>query len=481
MVKNKQQGFATVEILIAAAIMVIVFSGVVLLIMGSQKTASDTETAHEGQLLNQKYLEEARSLLMGNFNSNSTLVDNYDSSDPQHIYKINRTEKYITQCVKEITSRVDWSIESNAQYVTATTQITNPNLAFLMGGACNTGTPPGSNPWQNCYPYGEGTLQGPDQDGYDVDITRIGSSKYAFIVTHPKNQQNAAEDLWIYNVDNKIPDPISSLDSNSLDNVGINTITVARASNGTTYAFLGNDRNQEQIIVENVSNPAALPVPTKIMVTGFGVATDSFYFDDKVYFVSGNTIAVLNVNNLSTPPVTFTLDGQINKIYVTQNYIYAATADKNGEITRISTSNYASKLKLNLNGNGNNTPAATSVYVVGNRLYIGMETSNQNQQNFQIYDDSGNGFTLVAANDLNYQNGSTIPDIVVVGKLAFVVSTSANDEFEVYDITTPAAPLKKCSNNNNPTNIGFGLDYFENYIYLAMRSNNELQIFADHQ
>jgi hypothetical protein len=62
-----------------------------------------------------------------------------------------------------------------------------------------------------------------------------------------------------------------------------------------------------------------------------------------------------------------------------------------------------------------------------------------------------------------------------------VASTDSNQEFEVYDVTDPTTVVKKClSPSVNPPNIGFGMDYFDNYIYLAMRSNDELQIYTDH-
>src|SRR5438552_247312 len=99
---KKQQGFSTIEILIATSILVVVFSAVILLVLGSQKLGTDTRTAHEAQLLNQKILEDARAISITDFNNNlSTIV----GANPEGIYTKSLTSSYISPCVRKITAR----------------------------------------------------------------------------------------------------------------------------------------------------------------------------------------------------------------------------------------------------------------------------------------------------------------------------------------------------------------------------------------
>ena len=197
---RRQEGFSTIEILIASSILVIVFSAVIMLVLGGQKISVDTQLAHEAELLNTKLIEEARAATLNNFLSDVTIDPPIQESGTTYFKQ--RHQRYISECVKEVIARIDYTIEGRAQYVTKSTQVTSPATALAMGTECNTGFPPGGDSWNNCYLFGSARLSGPDQDAYDLDVTRINGQKYVFIVTHPKNTQQAPEDFWVYNTEN---------------------------------------------------------------------------------------------------------------------------------------------------------------------------------------------------------------------------------------------------------------------------------------
>lgn len=473
--KLRQHGFSTIEILIASSILVIVFSAVILLVLGGQKIAADTELAHEAQLLNQKLIEEARNASLLDFNDDVTVSRQQEGTT---IYFKEVSQQYISECVKEITARVEWAIEGRDQYVTNTTQVTSPAVALAMGTECNTGTPPGTT-FEDCTLYGSDSLEGPDQDAYDLAVTRIANQKHALIVTHPKSGQQAPEDLWIYNTDDE-SDPVlaSKLNINNDDRKGINTVVVAKIGN-SHYAFMGNDDSLNHLIVVDVSNPALPGAPILVNITGVGndVVSDIGYFGNRLYVAIGNQVKIYNVSDPAIPALmnTWTFGGNVSKISFNANYLYAATADNMGELSRANLSTGVIT-KYNLNGNAANQ-AGSSIQVLGGRIYIGIQ-SGQNSDNFYIIDESGTGFTLVASHNLPHQNNKKILDHLVVDNFLFALVEAANKEFQVYDITNPLAFDDRCV-STNPTNVGNGLDYFENFVYISMRSQNELQIYTE--
>ncbi len=480
--ENKQSGFSTIEILIACAILVTVFSAVILLVLGSQRISLDTQVAHEGQLLAQKYLEEGRAAAISDFNSSQAATTNVAIAGEN--YTLTRTQTYISPCVKTITSRASWTIEGRAQYVNSVTQISNPSFALLSGSPCAASEPPGGgNAWDSCYEYSSADLPSSNYDAYDTAIANIGGNKYLFMVGNPSNQ-NKPEDFWVYNINNtSAPAFVSKLDANLDNQKGIFSLAVARnQSNGKYYAFLAGNDNKNQLIAIDVSNPAVPGVPVILNIPGFGnnVNPKSIeYFNNKIYMSIGNTIQVINVSNpavLPTPTViSFNNSVTVNKIALNDDYLFAATSDNNAELVRISLANYSSTTSFNAPGNDD----GTAVYVTGGTAYLGRV---QNSSDLMVIDASGASLTSLGSKDLNHQNNSNVVDLAISGRLLFVASNSSNKELQVFDISNPANITLKCQNNAvNPTNVGYGLTFFENYVYMAMRSNSELAIFADHQ
>jgi type II secretory pathway pseudopilin PulG len=478
--KSSQQGFSTIEILIAAAIMVVVFSAVVLLVLGGQKIAADTQGAHEAQLLAGKYLEEGRAGSILNFTFD---VESLEPGSPvEEIYNVDLSQAYLSECVKEIKSRVDWSIEGRDLYVESLTYVTNPAIVFAQGTECNV---PGGSQFAQCFLYGTADLEiegepSPNQDAYDLEVTRIGGVQYAFIVTHPSNSSQRPEDLWVYNISNQsAPSLVAHLDINAEASVGINSITVARSSNGSYYAYLANDATQNRLIIVDVSNPAAIGSPVFVDISGYGNnrINDIVYNQNKLYVGIGSDLRIYNAATPTAPTLLSSLNigGDVNKISLNSTNLYLATGDNLGELTRVNIANNA-VTKYNLNGNAANKPG-TSIHVLGNRIYLGIQ-SGQNENNFFIIDDTAGGWAQVAAHNLPHQNNKKIFDHLVLGNFLFVLVQEASKEFQIYDISDVNNFVDKCT-STNPTNVGYGLDLFENFVYLSMRANSELQIYSD--
>lgn len=475
---KKQSGFSTIEILIATSILVVVFSAVILLVLGSQKLTTDTQTAHEAQLLNEKILESARSTTITDFNNN---LSNIIGTNPEGIYTKSLTSSYISPCVRKITSRIDWTREGRPQYVTATTQVTNPAFVFSSGTECNTTPPSGGSPWEGCYQYSSADLPSSNYDAYDVAVARINGTKYLFMVGHPSNQNNP-EDLWIYNINNVAsPTYVNKIDANADNQHGLNAIVVVKQG-ANYYAYMAGDDNKKQLAVVNVTDPTNLGTPTTLTINGFGNGSTTKaieYVNNTVFLAINNTIQAINVTTPATPTVSSVISlsngVNVNKLALNNSYLFAATSDNNAELVRILLSNYATRTSYNAPGNED----GTAVYVTGGTAYLGR---TQNNQDLDVVDVSSGSLTSLGLKNMNHQNNSDVVDIVVTANFAFVASTSANKELQVYNVSNPSNIIQKCLNPAaNPTNIGFGMTVFENYVYMAMRSNSELAVFADHQ
>ncbi|HEX3095553.1 MAG TPA: hypothetical protein VHQ20_00350, partial [Patescibacteria group bacterium] len=200
------------------------------------------------------------------------------------------------------------------------------------------------------------------------------------------------------------------------------------------------------------------------------------YSNNKVYMAIGSTVQVFNVTTPTAPSLgtPISLSGTANKLALNSNFLFVADSDDAGELVRINLSTLA-QVKYNASGNED----GTAVFVSGGNVYLGR--TSQSNPDLLVLDASGASISLLGSKNLNHQNNSNVVDIVVAGQFAFIASGSANKELEVYDVSAPASITQKCTSPSvNPTNVGFGLTFFENYVYMAMRANSELAIFADH-
>jgi hypothetical protein len=481
-----QKGFSTIEILIAVSIMVGIFSAVIMLVLGSQKLTGDTEIAHEAQLLNQKNIEEARNESIINFNISQpapTIVPVALPNGSTFNYQVTRTQNYISPCVKNITSKVEWTVEGRAQFATTTTQISNPNFVFASGSECNI---PSNSLNAQCNQSGYANLEitgevSPNQDAYDLEVTRINNRVYAFIVTHPSNSTQRPEDFWIYDITtNQSPaDLIAYKDINALPNVGINSIKVISHPNGSHYSYMANDDTTNRLFISNVTDPSNIAPATPFDINGSGnnLINDIQYLSSRLYVAIGNDVKVYNVTDPLVPLLitSINLGGKVNKLDVNTEFLFAATADNTGELAKINLADYT-VTKYNLNGNSSNNPA-TSIKVVGNRIFLGIQ-SGQNEDNLYIIDDANPGWTVVSSHNLPHQNNKRIIDHQVTGNFLYALVQEASKEFQIYDISNVNNFVEKCT-STNPTNVGFGLELFENKLYLSMRANSELQIYSE--
>jgi Tfp pilus assembly protein PilV len=472
---RRQRGFSTVEILVATSILVVVFSAVILLVLGSQKLSVDTQTNHEAQLLGEKSLEEGRAAALADFSSNQNFTGTQTVG--ALTYNISRSQSFISPCVKSLTARVEWSVEGRPQYVTSTTQITSPAEAIALGGDCNVGNPPGGSfePWEWCADYGQADLNPNGQEGTDIDAFQIGSTRYIALSSSHSNDVN--NDFWIYSMSGANLTFQGSLDLGE----GLNAVNVARDSaTGTYYAFAASNENQNQLRVISLATITSPTQVAQLTFTGSGNGFDVQFYQGFVYIAAGNDIHKINVSTPGGPILvsSFNAGGPVNKLAVAGSYIYAATSDNNGELKIVNISSMTSAGTYNATGNEN----GTSVYVLGDTVYLGTERSNSHSDLYILNVTTPSSITVLGSQSLNHNPNSKLVDVIVSGPIAFVASDSSNDEFEVWNVSNPTNIFQQCAGGQDDVHVSqaaVGLDFLDNVAYGAIRSQDALHTMFD--
>lgn len=163
----------------------------------------------------------------------------------------------------------------------------------------------------------------------------------------------------------------------------------------------------------------------------------------------------------------FEVNGKVGDIYVRGNYAFIATGRDDAEFMIINISNPASMTQaglLNLEGTSDGTAVfATNTNVVlvgtGSKLYY-IDVANPAAP------------ALLGSAD----TGGTVNDIYVQENLAFLGTSDSNREFQVWDISNPAS-MSLWSSLNFPQ-VASGIDYEDNVVYVAVRSNDALRIIT---
>lgn len=579
--KNKMtkinKGMATIELLVAFAILLINITSVLLLVQGGQSLSLDSETNQEALAKAQQQIEKAKSDGNLDFNlvyeSSSIVEDIYTKKlDVQSgSYDDPNTDMDERLFTKLVTSLVNWNVMANKPLqVKLSTLITNPEgieggdtCSSVLAGdwsepeivtykykkqgsnynfdtICRNGLRDdnGSN-CENGYEFGTDIL-GDTSSGFP--ITSIQTFNHKMYVTANNTNGNNDSNFFILDISNT-PDikPVTSI-LGSLDNIppsvnnaldGLNAVAIDNRG----YAYVASafdtapanctageaDCAQLQVIKLNCIASECEPEVVKNMkipsVTTSGYlahGTSIFYKKGIVYLglvqadgyidnsdpdnpitYPGYEFVVIDVggNNPSNSPLNPEIiyekkvHYKVNSILVKDDYAYVATPDGLA-------SNDAKELWIfNVNDLDNITEAGSfdaqnnqghgkSMYIVGNKLYLGrtyMTKGNPDDDyEFYILNNSNPESNL---GDLGFENiylggddnndSTSVNGLLVRSNLAFLVTT---EDFLTYDISNPfdITPYAQPLELPGPGGVqGTANDCEENYIYVGSDGSDD--------
>ncbi|MBI2427407.1 MAG: T9SS type A sorting domain-containing protein [Ignavibacteriales bacterium] len=201
----------------------------------------------------------------------------------------------------------------------------------------------------------------------------------------------------------------------------------------TGHIFVANRNPAPGVSAINVSNPSSPTTSSFLAAVAApsGSAYLPFYANGKVYVAYGTAgLRIIDVSNPSSPVLLGTADlgGDSREVVVSGNYAYVAARDSGVYIVDVS--NPASPVKVKTL----KTPRARGIAISGTKVYVAAS-------------DSGMGY--IDANSapnvsvLKYSGNSVYAENVEVdGNIAGITDYG---QITFYDITDPAAPVKKGS------------------------------------
>lgn len=308
-----------------------------------------------------------------------------------------------------------------------------------------------------------------DKSGsHDVQEVYVSGS-YAYLVT-----DSSTDELFIYDIST----PSSPSLSGSF-NVGSRVRDIYVSGN---YAYLATDHDSRELDVIDVSTKSSPSRAGSLNLSGnedaFSITGSGSSSASTVYIgrdSSGNDeLYVIDVSTPSSPSLSGSVNhgGDINKIDISGNYVYAATDQNTYELAvfDVSTSSSPSLAGgLDLSGDAD----GEAVDVSGSTVVIGRASSGQPEVAV-INVSTPTSPSLTGTGEI----GATVRDMLISGTDVFLVNDLNDYEFQIWDISTPASPVQTTSYDLDADANGI---YFDgtNAVIGTEHDSLELQILIE--
>lgn len=452
-----KKGQSIVEVLVAIGVITISISAVITVAFGNQSAILDAKNRNQALQIAKSNLEENRAI------GKSDFISLDSNSETEGIYLKEIIVENLAPHKKSILSRVSWDAQSISKNVEIATIVTDPEEAQNQGGDTGGGGLTGD--WQNPQTLGSINL-GPGNSATGLDVINK--------IVYLSASASAAEKVDFFVID-------ATDGQNPIITASINTgptLNDVDASAGYAYVANNDIAAQLQVIdVSDINNPQLI---TSFQLPGVidpnGVGKTIFYYDSKVFIGTPNLelspeFYAIDVSNPSSPTLLGSkeIGGDVNSIYVANNTAYISTSLDTEELKILDIENPSSIAEIgSYNGDGTNDGNAT--YVVDNDLFLGRLLGGDE---FKILDIENPG----AIEEIGELSVSTdINGIVVRDELAFMGTNDANNELKIWNISDPSN-IVLWSSLNFPQIIT-SLDYEDNRVYAAVRSNDGLRIIT---
>ncbi len=510
---------ATIELLIAFAILVINITGVILLTNSGQSISIDNQTNEEATAKAQTAIEEAKNTAREDFNLLNSIPLTDDDIYEKELQVTSGLDDPDTDDIDEslftklVTSIIEWPAEGGRMLkIQFQTLISNPD-AVDGGDTCSSVFDENEwlNPQKTEYEFGDDIL---DDTSSGFPISSIQTFNHKMYVTVNNDNGNNPGTFFILDVSDPENTPVllsPPLFDNSPVGEGLNGVAV----DGGDYAYVASgytsapaaclvNNNCAQLQVIDISNSASPAIVKNFKInsvaTGNRLAAGKsiFYKDGIVYLgltkaTAGNDeFFVIDVGGgrgggSPTNPVILDsakIDNGINSIFVRGDYAYVASPNNEElKIFDISTPTSISEVGgFDAPGGGANNGNGKSLFLVGSKLYFGRTLLNGNE--FYILNNTNPATNLPALGSKNIQNGddghppapfnTTISGIIVRHNLAFLIT---DEEFQTWNISNPSNITEHADPLLLPPGggglQGTATDCEGNYIFVGSQGSND--------
>jgi len=477
-------GNSTLEILIAFAILIISITAVILVGFGNQSVTVDSETNNEGVSKAQKLLEDARASSRQDFTSVTSNSGTEVSGSLTYNKSLFVTD--LTQCKKQATSTVTWSLSPlRQQKIELSTILTDIAGAIALGGDCYSDPP--SSRWDNPQRFASDTINPGKTLSIDVlnKIVYLGADKPPFfLIADTRTATLGQTSGLIVGFTNGFDavDPVYSLDA----------ILWRDPSTGAVkpYVYAAMASSTAQLIVidaTDIRKPTIVASRSLLDVSPSGSYPEGYRlysYKNRLYVVTKETLGrELHIYDTSDPANPTEIGGgtelttTVNSMVIRDQFVsgtprriaYLATTGDTKEIRILDVTNdvVSDLSSVNLAGNQD----GESVFLIGNKLYFGRQSSPSGADLY-IYDVSNPvSPTPLGSKDI----GTSVIGIRVSGNLGFLATSKTNKEFQVWNISNPVnITLIKEFNFGNI--VAQGLDYEPDFIYATGQATPNFQI-----
>ncbi len=493
---SKIKGAATLELLIAFAILALNITAIMLLISGGQSIYIDSELGSEAASKAREVVEATKAQAEEDFN----LVNSYNSTVVSGGVTFNKSlsvEDGPDVFTKLITSTVSWSaIGGRNLESTIKTLLTNKEAA--AGGDTCSSVLSGdwTDPQIDSYEFGAEIL-GDTSSGFP--ITSVLAFNKKMYVTVSNVNGNNDETFFILDIASTgvMPAVLGKFDNSpGTISEGLKAVAI----DGANYAYVANaydsapaacteNHNCAQLQVIDISNPNSPAVIKNKKLSSFTPSnrlangTSIFYKNGVVYLglanaVTGPELYILDVGGAGagtpTNPIilaSIEIGNGVNSIHVRNNYLYIASPNTQ-ELKIYDVSNPGSPQIAGFYNSPSGAGNGKSMYLVGSKLYLGKTVPNAGND-FHILNNANPGASLPQLGGLN--TAASINGIVIRDYLGFFITSDG--EFQVWRIDNPSSIAQYASPITLPPGSGGGLsgtatDCEGNYFYVGSESSN---------
>lgn len=428
------EGFATLEILIAFTVLILCLSAVIMVAFGNQSISVDSELNIDAISKAEALLEKAR--VDSNFDFNIVNpATATDASGPVAFTKkldVKETDLF----TKEVTATVSWQLDGRNLSTYLATILTDRNAAD--SDTCNSVI---TGDWKNPQVESSVNFSSITPPG-TYTISHVDAYKGKLYITAGKTSNVADPTLFVFDIsDTAHPQLAGKIDNDLLSAVGMNSIvlsgTSAYAANGSRPTLTG------QLQIFDVTGPSPLLVKS-FPLTGNTAQGNSIYYKNGYVYMgtksgSGPEFNIIDVSSPAAPvrKGSYALGNDINAILARGNYAYIASPNAK-ELQVLDISNAGNPTLAGSFNAASGAGNGKSLYLSGNTLYLGKTTGSGSD--FHILDASN------PASVLPEQGGrdiaSSVNGVLVRDYLSFLLTG------------TPATGTKlQIFRTDSPTNI----------------------------
>jgi type II secretory pathway pseudopilin PulG len=464
---SSKSGQSIIELLIAIGIFVLMASAALLLFFGGQSLSIDSSNAQQALDYASEGQEAVRSVAHRDWdelvNGEHGIV--YQSGQWQ--FSGASTDKEIfTRTIfiddvdantKRASTTVTWQLSANRiqniELVQYLTQWENP----LVGG-CKTD--PISGDWYNPVVLGSTDL-GPGNEGTDV----IAALPYVYMSAEASSASKP--DVFVIDASN-VADPqvVRSVDIGAK---GVNALYL----NGS-FLYGSSDGNNKELVVLNVGDPVNMSEATSLDLIGDADATAIFGIENAVYIGRVNNssaeLVVIDVSDPLNPFVatSFEIGGKVNGLSATSHKLYVSTDRSDKDVWIYDIENPTAPVLLTTY----DLPVGDTILGVGFRLPGDILAGGSNQ----LWVLGATTTDSIYVRDSIETGGSSNDVACVADNLAFLATNNSTKEFMIVDISNPD-DIKEVAFFNFPQ-VGTGMDFAQNMVFLSVRSNDALRIIG---